>query len=80
MRVYKRKDRPANDPTKLPEYQEAAEQLRQASRTFEHLLKLGKEVTRIEPRKLQVHVDFCNKTLKEVSACCLSDRACFAAN
>eukprot|EP00877_Chromochloris_zofingiensis_P002087 jgi/Chrzof1/1187/Cz01g43270.t1 len=62
QRIYG-KARPENDPTKFDEFQEAYETLDQALKIFAHLERLGKAVTRIEPRKLKAHVSYCKESL-----------------
>jgi hypothetical protein len=42
--------------------------LLQAEKIFNQLHALGKEVTRIEPKKLQLHAKFCHQQLPSVSA------------
>lgn len=65
QRIYG-KARPENDPTKFDEFQEAYETLDQALKIFAHLERLGKAVTRIEPRKLKAHVSYCKESLAKV--------------
>ncbi|GBF96613.1 hypothetical protein Rsub_09359 [Raphidocelis subcapitata] len=61
VRVFKRQF-PAGDESKLREYEAAAERLLTAKATFESLQAAGRPKTRIEPRKLQAHVEFCART------------------
>ena len=68
-----REKRNAVDVKKQDMFEAAAEALEQAKSLFEHLISLGQEVTRIDVRKLQKHVEHCQKTLKDVSGaggCC----------
>lgn len=62
VKVFKRKYI-SGDPAKLKDYSDAEVALMEAEKIFNQLHALGKEATRIEPKKLALHAQFCHQQL-----------------
>mmetsp|Transcript_24228 Transcript_24228/g.61650 ORF Transcript_24228/g.61650 Transcript_24228/m.61650 type:complete len:900 (-) Transcript_24228:88-2787(-) len=67
VRAY-RKQRPAGDPTRLPEYERAQSELEQAVKFFESLASLPPERTKLDPNKLTAHIKFCKDQLNNAGS------------
>eukprot|EP00882_Tetradesmus_deserticola_P012382 GHRQ01013123.1.p1 GENE.GHRQ01013123.1~~GHRQ01013123.1.p1 ORF type:complete len:722 (+),score=423.52 GHRQ01013123.1:290-2455(+) len=62
VKVFKRKYI-SGDAAKLKDYSDAEVALMEAEKIFNQLHALGKEATRIEPKKLALHAKFCHQQL-----------------
>jgi hypothetical protein len=62
-----KKERGAGDLGKLEDYQAAAEALNTAASSFMHLRRLPYPRSRVEAKKLDAHIDFCQNTLRKAT-------------
>ncbi|KAF6252058.1 hypothetical protein COO60DRAFT_560958 [Scenedesmus sp. NREL 46B-D3] len=62
VKVFKRKYI-SGDPAKLKDYSDAESALMEAEKIFNQLHALGKDATRIEPKKVALHAQYCHQQL-----------------
>ena len=62
-----KKERGAGDLGKLEDYQAAAEALNTAASSFMHLRRLPYARSRVEAKKLDAHIDFCQNTYRKAT-------------
>jgi hypothetical protein len=62
-----KKERGAGDLGKLEDYEAAAEGLSTAASSFMHLRRLPYARSRVEAKKLDAHIDFCQNTLRKAT-------------
>lgn len=62
-----RKERGPGDVGKLEDYEAAAEALNTAATSFMHLRRLPYARSRVEAKKLDAHIDFCQTTYRKAT-------------
>jgi hypothetical protein len=72
-----KKERGPGDLGKLEDYEAAAEALSTAASSFVHLRRLPYARSRVEAKKLDAHIDFCQNTLRKATVCAVQ---CFQSN